>query len=222
MSKTSNKAVTIPDDALSDFRDGKPVLVYDADDRESEVDVIYPAAAVEPEDVARLRRDAGGLICVAVSSEVADTFKLPFLADEIDHPSANHGELGYDERSSFSLPVNHREAFTGVTDADRSLTIQKLASAARNPDKTDFSTEFRAPGHVPLLRAAPGLLNDRRGHTEFGVAMAESVEREPAVVVCEMLDAKSGEALTISDARAYAAEHGLRLLEGSELIKMLG
>ena len=208
--------------AVEAFREGSPVLVHDAADREGETDLIYPAGAVTPEDVSRMRNDAGGLVCVALSDAVADAFGLPFLEETLDHPASAAHELGYDERSSFSLPVNHRDTYTGITDEDRATTITELAAAAENPDETDFADEFRAPGHVHVLRAAPDLLADREGHTELGIALAEAAGREPAVVVCEMLDDVTGQALSPEDARAYAERHGFPYLEGSDVIKQLG
>lgn len=205
-------------EAIEAFQLGDPVLVHDAADREGEVDVIYPAAAVSPPDVARLRNDAGGLVCVAVSDRVAEAFGLPFMADIIDHPAAgNH--VGYDDRSSFSLTVNHRDTYTGITDADRALTITALAAAARTPKTTDFGETFRAPGHVHVLRAAPGLLADRRGHTELGLALAQAAGRAPAAVVCEMLDDETGAALPTSTAQAYARRHDLVFVEGAALVE---
>ncbi|WP_435180687.1 3,4-dihydroxy-2-butanone-4-phosphate synthase [Halorussus sp. AFM4] len=208
--------------AVEAFREGSPVLVHDAADREGETDLIYPAAAVTPADVSRMRNDAGGLVCVALADEVAAAFDLPFLEEALDHPASADHDLGYDERSSFSLPVNHRDTYTGITDEDRATTITKLAEAAANPDATDFAAAFRAPGHVHLLRAAPDLLADREGHTELGVALAEAAGREPAVVVCEMLDDESGEALAPADARAYAERHGFPYVEGADVIERLG
>jgi len=208
--------------AIEAFREGSPVLVHDAADREGETDLIYPADAVTPEDVSRMRNDAGGLICVALSDEVAEAFDLPFLEDALDHPASASHDLGYDERSSFSLPVNHRDTYTGITDEDRATTITELADAAANPDETDFAEEFRAPGHVNVLRAAPDLLADREGHTELGIALAEAADREPAVVVCEMMDDQTGGALSPDDAEAYAERHGFPYLEGSEVIDRLG
>ena len=203
--------------AVDAFRAGEPVLVHDAADREGEVDVIYPAAAVTPAAVARLRNDAGGLVCVALADPVAAAFDLPFLADVIDHPAAgNH--VGYDDRSSFSLTVNHRDTYTGITDADRALTITALAEAARDPERTTFADQFRTPGHVHVLRAAPGLLADRRGHTELGLALAEAAGRAPAAVVCEMLDDETGAALPVADARDYARRHDLVFVEGADLV----
>jgi 3,4-dihydroxy 2-butanone 4-phosphate synthase len=217
-----SRAVSGVEAALSAFREGSPVLVHDAADREGETDLIYPAGAVTPEDVSRMRNDAGGLVCVALSDAVAEAFDLPFLEDALDHPAAGDHDLGYDDRSSFSLPVNHRDTYTGITDEDRATTIAELAEAADDPTGTDFAAAFRAPGHVHLLRAAPNLLADREGHTELGIALAEGAGREPAVVVCEMLDDQTGEALSPEDAQAYAERHGLPYLEGSDVVERLG
>lgn len=208
--------------AVAAFRAGDPVLVHDSADREGETDIVYPAEAVTAEDVVRLRTDAGGLICTAVPDEVGAAFDLPLLDEALDHPAADGGDLGYDSRSSFSLPVNHRDTYTGITDNDRSLTIRKLAAATADPAGTDFASEFRAPGHVHVLRAAPGLLAERRGHTELGVALAREAGVTPAVVVCEMLDEETGEALSPADARGYAERHDLVYLEGSTLVDQLG
>jgi 3,4-dihydroxy 2-butanone 4-phosphate synthase len=206
---------------LEAFRGGDPVLVHDAEDREGETDLIYPAAAVTTRDVARLRNDAGGLVCVALSDEVAHAFDLPFRQDVLDHPAAADHDLAYDDRSSFSLTVNHRDTHTGITDADRALTITALGEAARDPANFDFPETFRAPGHVHLLRAAPNLLADRKGHTELGVALADGAGLPPAVVVCEMLDDETGDALPPATARAYADRHDLPYIEGHSLIEKL-
>ncbi|WP_313693576.1 3,4-dihydroxy-2-butanone-4-phosphate synthase [Halorarum halobium] len=209
------------DRAVKAFRSGEPVLVHDATDREDETDIVYPAAAVGPEDVTRLRNDAGGLVCVALAADVADSFDLPFLADALDHPSVESGNLAYGDRSSFSLPVNHRDTVTGIPDGERALTISALGAAAAEPDRTEFAASFRAPGHVPLLRAADGLLSERRGHTELSIRLALEADRAPATVVCEMLDDDTGEALTREAAAAYAWDHGLVQVEGTEIVNSL-
>lgn len=204
--------------SLDSLEAGDPILLHDGADREHEVDLIYPAGAVDTQAVARLRNDAGGLICVALGPGVAERFSLPYLADVIDHPVTEDPEIGYDDRSSFSLSVNHRRTYTGVTDADRALTIQRLADAAADPDVVDFATEFRAPGHVHLLRAADGLLAQRQGHTELAIVLARMAGIPEAVVVCEMLDDTTGEALDPTAARNYADRHGLQYLEGAAVI----
>ena len=241
MSRSSNTARTTAgvDAAISAFAAGGPVLIHDAADREGEVDLVYPAAAVEPEDVARMRNDAGGLVCVALSDTVCRAWDLPFRQAFIDHPAGIAHDLGYDERSSFSLTVNHRDTFTGITDDDRALTISALGSAAREieretqvagddaagaiaADADSFAEQFRSPGHVHLLRGAPNLLEDRKGHTELGLELAAAAGQPPAVVVCEMLDDETGGALSPAAARAYADRNGFPYVEGSELVAQLG
>ncbi|NHN46733.1 3,4-dihydroxy-2-butanone-4-phosphate synthase [Halostella sp. JP-L12] len=212
-------------DAVEAFRAGRPVLVHDFADREGETDLVYPAGVVTPEDVARMRNDAGGLVCVALSHEVAEAFDLPFAAETIEHPAGTDHDLAYDERSSFSLTVNHRDTYTGITDQDRALTISELASAADGADRLDaddFAETFRSPGHVHLLKAAPRLLDERKGHTELGLALAAATDRPPAVVVCEMLDDETGQALSPADAREYARRNGFPYVEGSALVERLG
>jgi len=212
-------------DAVEAFRAGRPVLVHDFADREGETDLVYPAGVVTPDDVARMRNDAGGLVCVALSHDVAEAFDLPFLAEAVDHPTGADHDLAYDERSSFSLTVNHRDTYTGITDQDRALTISELASAADGADRLgaeDFAETFRSPGHVHLLRAAPNLLDERKGHTELGLALAAATDRPPAVVVCEMLDDETGQALSPADAREYARRHDFPYVEGADLVERLG
>ena len=216
-----NASVNAFDRALESLRAGEPILVHDAADREGETDLIYHADAVTPEAVTRLRNDAGGLVCVALGHEIAEAFDLPFYSDAVDHPATADHELGYDDRSSFSLTVNHRDTYTGITDEDRSTTIRALGEAAAAPDETEFADEFRIPGHVHLLKAAPDLLAQREGHTELGLALADAADLSPAVVVCEMLDDETGEALTPADARAYADRHGFAYLEGRDVLERL-
>ena len=207
------------EEAIAAFGTGEPVLIHDGNERENEVDLVYPAYAVTPSDVARLRNDAGGLVCVALSHEVAEWFDLPFLHDAVDHPAGRQTDIRYDDRSSFSLTVNHRETFTGIVDNDRARTISALGDAARTPGETDFATEFDTPGHVHLLKAAPNLFADRRGHTELGITLAELADVPPAVVVCEMLDDRTGGALSRSSAADYADENDYVFLSGTSIVE---
>jgi 3,4-dihydroxy 2-butanone 4-phosphate synthase len=208
--------------AVDAFRRGRPVCIHDAADREGETDLVYPAGTVDPDAVARLRNDAGGLVCVAVSDAVAEAFELPFLQEHVDHPAAHDHDLSYDDRSSFSLTVNHRDTHTGITDEDRSLTIRSLAEAAADPAGTDFAATFRTPGHVHILRGAAGLLAERQGHTELGLALAAAADLPPAVVVCEMLDDETGGALPPAAARAYAERNDIPYVEGAALLDRFG
>lgn len=214
------------DTAIAALGRGEPVCLHDFDDREGETDIVIPAGNITSEQVATLRNDAGGLICVAFRADVADAAELPYLADVIDHPTTEDGTLAYGDRSTFSLSVNHRDTYTGITDSDRALTIRKLGEFARQAvtgqaGVSEFTTEFRSPGHVHLLRATEGLLNERRGHTELGIALATAAGIPPAVVVCEMLDDESGGAMSVDQARGYATNHNIPFLEGTEVVETL-
>lgn len=214
--------------AISSIKKGNMVLIYDSDDREGETDIIMPAHAVTPKHVALMRRDAGGLICVAIHPLAAQRLGLPFMSDLLKHANElaevveKPGDIPYDISSSFSLWVNHRNTFTGITDIDRALTINEISKAVQsslNGAPVDFGKEFRSPGHVPLLRAAGNLLNERKGQTELSIALAELANITPAMVMCEMLDENTGKALSKMDAKLYAKNHDLVFLEGSEIVE---
>ena len=204
--------------AIDAFRRGNPVCIYDADEREGETDLVYPAGAVTPPDVTRLRNDAGGLVCVALAHDVAEAFGLPYFQELCDHPASRDPNLKYGTRSSFSVTVNHRDTFTGITDEDRALTISALGRVATQPEAGTFEDRFRIPGHVQLLKGAPNLLRDRQGHTELALALADVADREPAAVVCEMLDDDTGDALTPAGAREYAGDHDIPYVDGAQIV----
>ncbi len=217
------------EEALKAFRKGKPVLIYDFDDREGETDIAIPAENVGWKEVALMRKDGGGLICVAIHPLAADRLGLPFMHDilkvaseKIDSiKSIIHFDIKYDSRSSFSLWVNHRDTFTGVTDVDRSLTIRRIGEIVNIVmlgEKFDFGSEFRSPGHVALLRAANNLTYERVGQTELSVALAQMAGVSPAVAICEMLDDRTGKALSKPKAIEYAEEKGFPFVEGKEIV----
>lgn len=218
-------------DAGDRLRRGEPVLLYDRDDREAETDLFFAAEHATPAAVRELRREAGGLVFVAVHPRPAQVLGLPFLQDVFAQGAATWpvletarvNDLKYDARSSFSLPINHRRTFTGITDDDRSLTIRRFAEMSREAldgkirdGPAAFGAEFRAPGHVHLCVGAPRLLLDRDGHTELAVALAELVGVTPVLVGAEMLG--EGRALPYADAAAYAARRNTVHLDG-ELVR---
>jgi 3,4-dihydroxy 2-butanone 4-phosphate synthase len=215
------------EEALTALRQGKFILLYDFDDRERETDFAIRADMVTPAHIAQMRRDGGGLICTAIPAEAAERLSLPFATEMLRTCPETAGMVGvvpYDRqnRSSFSLWVNHRTTWTGITDNDRALTINAIADHVRkslNGGGADFPTQFRSPGHVAILRAADRLLHQRKGQTELSVAMALIAGITPAVTVCEMLDERSGLALSKDDARAYARNHDLGFIEGSEVVE---
>lgn len=213
-------------DAIRALRDGQFILLYDFDEREGETDFAIRSDAVTPAHVASMRRDGGGLICTAIHPVAARVLGLPFATDLLSRdPSLSRlqGEVPYDRknRSSFSLWVNHRDTYTGITDRDRALTINAIASHVKkslNGGGADFFAEFRSPGHVAVLRAADTLLSQRRGQTELSIALATMAGVPPAVTICEMLDDTTGNALDKESARAYARKRDLVFVEGEEVL----
>lgn len=215
--------------ALDDLRAGKFVLIHDALNREDEVDMVIAAEATRQEHVARMRLDGGGLICVALHPRIADNLGLPYMTDIYALASERYdvlaavepNDLPYDERSAFSISVNHRRTRTGVTDVDRALTISELgklgAIALEKRAVEEFGRNFRSPGHVPILRAADQLLKERQGHTELAVALAEMAGITPVVAICEMLDARTNRALSLRAAIEYAEARGLVCLSGEDV-----
>lgn len=205
------------------LRAGRPVLLFDDDKREKEVDLFFAAEHATPEAVRTLRQEAGGLVFLAVDPRVGRALQLPFLQDVFQEASARHpvlaklipNDIRYDARSSFSLTINHRETFTGITDEDRSLTIREFAKLARDPSPDAFGKAFRAPGHVHLCVGAERLLLQRKGHTELGVALARLAGVVPVLAGCEMLG--EGRALPLAQARAWAERNGTVLLEGKDV-----
>lgn len=212
--------------ALAALRDGKFILLYDFDDREKETDFAIRSDAVTFQHILQMRKDGGGLICTAVHPVAAQRLGLPFASDALRAIAVaeRQGDIPYDRKnhSSFSLWVNHRNTFTGITDRDRALTVNAIAeqvSLALNGGTVNFHEVFRTPGHMALLRAADGLLDVRRGQTELSIAMADMAGITPAVTICEMLDDENGYALSKAEAKKYAKKHGLEFVEGPEVLE---
>src|SRR2546422_3690198 len=190
--------------AIEALRAGAFILVYDGDGREAETDLTIASEFVSPASIRTLRKEAGGLICMTLSGEVRARIGLPFMADVLRRATDAYPVLGalstedikYDRHSAFSISVNHRDTFTGVTDIDRAKTISRLAGIAKEATKREngwaadvFANEFRSPGHVPLLNAAEPLLAERRGHTELTTALMIMAGLAPTATICEMVEA---------------------------------
>lgn len=219
--------------ALDALIRGRPVLVYDADGREEETDFVAASEHVTSGTIRTMRRDAGGLICATLPAFIAHKLGLPLMEELLDRLAdaypvlrgLRQGSPPYDSRSAFSITVNHRGTFTGVTDRDRALTITSLAKicreAAESEDgwmRTLFAREFRSPGHVHLLIATEPLLRDRKGHTELTTALMVMAGLTPTATLCEMMG-NDGAALAKADAKEYARVHNLVFVEGREILE---
>jgi 3,4-dihydroxy 2-butanone 4-phosphate synthase len=220
--------LSVIEEAIDTLSDGKFVLVHDDKGRENEIDMIIAAEYITPKNIATMRNDAGGLLCLAISNEITTKLGLTYMHDIIQSLSSinpvfsklTYGKAPYGDKPSFSITVNHRDTYTGITDIDRALTISKMAEICKKIDSggvEEFAKNFRTPGHVPILIASKGLLEERRGHTELCVYLAQMSKLVPAVVICEMLDSTTHRALSINKAKEYADIKGITLLEASQL-----
>ena len=223
-------------EAISAFRSGRPVMVFDSDYRERETDLLWPAVSATPEIIRKLRKDCGGLLFLAIGNEVGELFGLPWLQDIHSNPNLveenpvlEHlvtNDLQYDSRSAFTLSLNHRETFTGITDKDRALTTRrfgKLVEELLESEATGreamiaLGSEFRTPGHIPVCRESPGGLSSRQGHTELAVSIARLAGVVPCTIGAEMLDPSGDGALSLKDARDYASLNGIPIITGEHI-----
>jgi 3,4-dihydroxy 2-butanone 4-phosphate synthase len=215
-------------EAIAALKAGRFVLVHDDKTRENEIDMMIAAEYIKPFHVAAMRKDAGGLLCLAVANEVTTKLGLAYMHDILaDMGKVNpifskliEGRASYGDKPSFSISVNHRSTRTGITDEDRAVTISKMAEVCKSIDKggiEQFARDFRAPGHVPILIASKHLLHDRMGHTELSIYLAQLANITPAVAICEMMDSRTHRALSIGAGEKYAARFGIPLVDASEL-----
>jgi 3,4-dihydroxy 2-butanone 4-phosphate synthase len=220
--------VSLIEDAVKALRDGKFIMIHDGESRENEIDIVKAAQYIIPQDIATMRIDAGGFICLAISDEIASKLKLMFMHDLLHYASKNNPSLSkmissiapYGDRPSFSITINHIDTFTGITDIDRALTIKKMSEICSDIDnfgKYEFSKKFRSPGHVPILIAAKELLKERSGHTELSIQLMKLANLIPTVVICEMLDSDTGGALIVDKAVEYSARYKIPLVESLQI-----
>ena len=216
------------DSAISSLKRGEFVMIHDSDGRENEIDMVVAAEFVTPEHIVRMRKHAGGLICLAIDSTLAEKLQLKYmhnmlsLSDQLDNESKNMvmGTAPYGDHPTFSLSINHKQTYTGITDRDRALTIKEMSTLYKKDNqKQIFNSNFKTPGHVPLLLASNGLLSSRTGHTEMSVYLTQLSNLSPITAICEMMDSETYSALSVDKAEKYAKENAIPFIDGKELLE---
>lgn len=210
--------------AFSAFKRGQFVILHDGKGRENEADFLLLAEKATPAKVRQLRKDAGGLICLATDSATAKRLSLPFACDMLSNSKFKllagmcKKRMAYGDMPAFSISINHLKTFTGITDNDRAKTITEFGKLVkRKGNAREFRKNFRAIGHVFLL-VGRGLEN-RMGHTELSLELARQTKTTTAVVLCEMLS-DSGKAASRDEARAYAKKNNIPFIEKKELVEL--
>jgi 3,4-dihydroxy 2-butanone 4-phosphate synthase/GTP cyclohydrolase II len=190
--------------AVTDIRAGKFVIVADDEDRENEGDLICAAQLVTPEMVNFMIKKAGGLICLALTGDRVDALRLaPMAETNID-----------DYRTAYTVSVDASSRFgvtTGISAQDRATTIHVAVDPAAVP------SDLRHGGHVFPLRARDGGVLQRVGHTEAAVDLARLAGLAPAGVICEILN-EDGTSSRRPSLEAFAREHGITFVTVAQLV----
>ena len=191
------------EDAVAAIGRGEIVVVVDDEDRENEGDLIMAAEFATPEKIAFFLQHTSGVICATLTSERARELRL--------NPMVHQNTES--QRTAFLVTVDYRHGTTtGISAADRAATIRALVDPATHPD------DLLRPGHIFPLRYREGGVLKRAGHTEAAVDLARMAGRDPAAVLCEIVDDR-GQMARLPQLERFAATHGLPLISIAELIR---
>src|ERR1700722_11283687 len=183
-------------EAISRIARGEPVVVVDDADRENEGDLILAAEKATPAAVPFVLRPPSGVLCVALPGERCDALNLPQMVTQ--------GSDG--QGTAFTVTVDARRGITtGISAADRSITIRALAAAGSR------ASDFVRPGHVFPLRARDNGVLARRGHTEASVDLARLAGLAPAGLLAELTH-EDGSMMRLPALEGFARKHRLGVL----------
>lgn len=189
--------------AIDEIKNGRVIIVVDDEDRENEGDFISAAEYVTPDIVNFMVTHGRGMLCVALSKKRLDDLNLPLM---VDSNSALHG-------TQFTVTVDAIEGTTtGISAADRALTIKKLVDENSKPE------DFARPGHIFPLRAFDEGVLRRAGHTEAAVDLCRLANLKPAGVLCEILR-QDGEMARVPELIEVAKKFNLKILTVQDLIQ---
>lgn len=198
--------MTLIETAIAELRAGKPVLVTDSADRENEGDVIMAAEMVTTEWLAWTIRHTSGFLCAPMTNERANELDLPLM---VEHNQDFR-------RTAYTVSVDATEGVTtGISARDRAETLRVLANPASGPG------DLIRPGHIIPLRAVPGGVRERAGHTEAAVDLMNLAGLQPVAVIGE-LTMDDGSMMRGAALTAFAAEHNLVVVSIEELAAHLG
>jgi len=190
------------DAAIAATRAGIPVVMLDDHDRENEADLIVAAETLTRDVMARMIHDTSGIVCLCLDDETVRRLDLPPMV------ARNECKNG----TAFTVSIDARHGIsTGVSAADRLVTVRAAIAEHAKP------TDLIRPGHIFPLRANPGGVLARRGHTEGSVDLARLAGLKPAAVISELMT-KDGEMLRSKAAKSYARRHGFPVITIAELV----
>lgn len=195
-------AISKIEDAIAALARGQMIVVVDDEDRENEGDIIVASEAVTSESIAFMMKYARGLICVAMEGQRLDALDIPLMVPQ-------NTEL---HKTAFTVSVDYLPGTTtGISASDRAATVKALMDPAAQP------AEFARPGHIFPLRAHPGGVRARPGHTEAAVELSRLAGMAPSGVICEVAN-NDGTMARLPDLLLFAEEHKMPLVTIQGLI----
>ena len=192
------------EEALEDFKQGKPLIVADDEDRENEGDLIVSAQCITPELINFMTKECRGLVCLAISSTIADKLELPQMVQKNTESMKTAFSLSIDAHPKFGVT-------TGISAFDRAKTIE----VATAPDA--LPSDLLRPGHIFPCVARKGGVLKRCGHTEAVVDLATLCNHRPAGVMCEILN-DDGHMARRDDLYKFAQKHNIKFITVADLI----
>jgi 3,4-dihydroxy 2-butanone 4-phosphate synthase/GTP cyclohydrolase II len=190
------------EEIIEDLRNGRMIILVDAEDRENEGDLVIPAQMATPDAINFMAKHGRGLICLSLTRQRADQLRLEYMSRQSEAR----------KRTAFTVSIEAREGVaTGISAHDRARTI----ATAIDPTK-DFN-DIVSPGHVFPLIAREGGVLVRAGHTEASVDLARLAGLYPAGVICEIMN-DDGTMARMPDLVAFAQRHGLKIGTIEDLI----
>jgi 3,4-dihydroxy 2-butanone 4-phosphate synthase/GTP cyclohydrolase II len=191
------------EDAIAAIARGEIVVVVDDEDRENEGDLIMAAEFATAEKMAFFIRHTSGVICAPITEHRADQLDLPLMV------SQNTEAM----RTAFTVSVDYRDGTTtGISAQDRALTIRALV------DGRAQAADFARPGHIFPLRARPGGVLKRAGHTEAAVDLARLAGLNEGGVLCEIVN-DDGTMARVPALQQFSKEHGLVFISIADLVR---
>lgn len=204
MTADNERIFNTVEEAIEDFKAGKPVLIADDEDRENEGDLICSAEKITPEIINFMASECRGLVCLAITPERAQELELTQMVEKNTESAQTAFTQSIDAAATFGVT-------TGISAFDRAKTIQIAI------DKNARPHDLRRPGHVfPCVAKAGGVLQ-RTGHTEASVDLARIAGHYPAGVMCEILKS-DGTMARRDDLQVFAKQYGIKFITVAQLI----
>lgn len=191
------------EEILKDLKNGRMTIIVDDEDRENEGDFIMAASMVRADDVNFMATHGRGLICLTLTQERCRQLQLPLMVSDANSQSS----------TNFTVSIEAAKGVTtGISAADRAETIRVAVAPYAKPE------DLVQPGHIFPLKAQPGGVLNRAGHTEAGCDLMRLAGLPPSAVIVEILNA-DGSMARLPDLEKVAAKHGIKIGSIADLIR---